>query len=111
MKNVNDNILIGSRIKEAREQAGLSQADLARRLGYESATAVSLIESGERKVKAEDLKVVSEVTHRDINYLMGGREGKSVDVKVALRADKELTEKDKDTILHFIELAKKRHGK
>ncbi len=41
---------IGNKIKEARESEGLSQMELAKHLGYESATAISLIEAGERKV-------------------------------------------------------------
>ena len=36
---------IGARIKEAREALSMSQKSLAEALGYESATAISLIES------------------------------------------------------------------
>lgn len=110
MKNDNTNAFIGAKIKAARETAKLSQADLAKSLGYGSATAISLIESGERKVKVEDLKRVSEVLNRDIKYFIGQEEPRT-DVKIALRADKDLTTKDKETILHFIDLAKNRHGR
>ena len=46
---------IGKRIKDAREKEGLSQKSLAEAVGFESATAISLIESGERRVSIEDL--------------------------------------------------------
>lgn len=110
MKDDDMNAQIGGRIKTAREKAGLSQTQLAKELGYETATAVSLIEAGERKVKAEDLQKASEVLHRDVAYFLG-QENRPVDIKVALRADKDLSDKDKEAVMHFIELAKKRHGK
>jgi transcriptional regulator with XRE-family HTH domain len=109
-KSGNLNVEIGRRLREAREKAGLSQAQLAKELGYESATAVSLIEAGERRFKTEDLQKAAEALHRDIGYFLG-QEGNKVDLKVALRADKDLTDEDKSAVLHFIELAKKRHGK
>jgi transcriptional regulator with XRE-family HTH domain len=111
MKNQMDkNVFIGSKIREARESQGLSQLALAEALGYESATAISLIESGSRKLRVEDLEKISNFLHRDIKFFLG-QEEKAPDVKFALRADKDLSQKDKDSILYFIELAKKkRHG-
>lgn len=105
MKNEDLNAQIGSRLKFAREQAGMSQAQLAKELGYESATAVSLIESGERKVKAEDVQKAAEILHCDAAFLLG-QETQAPDIKVALRADKELSDQDKDALMHFIDLAK-----
>ncbi len=110
MKKDPASVRIGALLKEAREQAGLSQAQLAKDLGYESATAVWLIEAGARKVKVKDLQKAAEVLHKELAYFLGEEE-KIVDVKVALRADKDLTDKDKDTLMHFIDLAKKRRGK
>lgn len=110
MKNENLNIKIGQRLREAREKAGLSQAQLAKELGYESATAVSLIEAGERRFKAEDFRKAAEVLHQTIGYFLG-QETSPMDIKVALRADKDLTDDDKKAVLYFIELAKKRHEK
>jgi len=102
--------LIGSRIKAIREEIGKSQKDLADVLDFESPTAISLIEAGERKVTVEDLEKIADFFHKDIKYFLG-QEEPVMDVKVALRADKEMTNKDKEAILCFIELAKKRkHG-
>jgi len=110
MKNGQNKEHIGIRIKSAREERGLSQVDLAKALGFHSATAISLIESGDRKVTAGLLESLSEVLHRDINYFLGKKD-KVVDVQIALRADKDLSKEDKDAILRFIELAKKKNGK
>lgn len=105
MKNV-----IGDRIRAAREEMGLSQAQLAKELGYDSATAVSLIEQGKRKAKTEVLRRAAGALQRDIRYFIG-EDNLVYDIKVALRADKDLTDEDKKAVMHFIELAKKRHGK
>lgn len=98
---------MGSRIRAAREEAGMSQSGLAEALGFQSATAVSLIENGERGVSAALLPRVAAVLHRDVNYFLGQEEAK-VDIKVALRADKDLSKEDKAAILRFVELAKKK---
>ena len=105
---------IGRRIKAAREERGFSQLDLAKALGFQSATAVSLIESGERGVPSTTLQKLTEVLHRDIGYFLAQEGNSNVDVQVALRADKDLSREDKDAILRFVELAKarkKNHGK
>jgi transcriptional regulator with XRE-family HTH domain len=98
---------MGSRIKEARESKGISQAELAEKLGFQSATAVSLIESGERGIAAPLLLRISEILKRDFKYFLGQKED-FVDVQVALRADKDLSDEDKDAIERFITLAKQR---
>ncbi|MEK9151223.1 MAG: helix-turn-helix transcriptional regulator [Patescibacteria group bacterium] len=110
MKNEEDkNAQIGAKIREARDVQGISQLGLAQALGYESATAISLIESGSRKLRVEDLEKISEALHRDIKFFLG-QEEKAPDVKFALRADKDLTKKDVDSILDFIEFAKKKRN-
>lgn len=99
-------ILIGSRIKEARQEAGMSQKDLAELVGFDSSTAISLIEAGQRKVSISDLDIIGKVLQKDINFFLG-KEEESVDVMVALRADKDLSKQDKDSIAHFISCMKK----
>jgi len=105
MKTSEDkNKLIGQKIREAREAAEKSQKELADVLGFESATAISLIESGERKAKIEDLEKMAEFLHRDIKFFLGIEE--KVDIRFALRADKDLSKKDQDDILRFINFVK-----
>lgn len=101
----NKNKLIGERIKKAREAAKKSQKELAVILGFKSTTAISLIEAGERKVKVEDLEKIAEFLHRNIKFLLGIEE--KVDIHFALRADKNLSDKEQNEILRFIDFIKK----
>ncbi len=59
---------IGRRIKSAREQLGLSQADLATQLDYNSAATVSHFESGMRKISIEDLFKIANVLQLPVGY-------------------------------------------
>jgi transcriptional regulator with XRE-family HTH domain len=99
------NKLIGQKIKEAREAAEKSQKELADALGFESATAISLIESGERKAKIEDLVKMADFLHRDVKFFLGMEE--KTDIRFALRADKDLSATDQKQILRFIDFVKK----
>ncbi len=101
----NKNLQIGRKIKEARESANISQKELAEALGFESATAISLIESGGRKAKIEDLEKMSTFLGKDIKFFLGMKEEKP-DIRFALRADKDLKKSDQDEILRFIEFVK-----
>lgn len=106
MKNIQDRYqIIGSKIKEARESDGMSQKALADSIGFDSATAISLIESGERRVAIEQLEAISNVLHRDIEYFLG-QEVKKTNLQFALSADRDLTTSDKKQILNFIEFVK-----
>lgn len=100
---------IGSRIKNARESLNISQSKLATDLGFQSATAISLIESGERGITAPLLQRIAEILKRDIKYFLGQKEG-TIDVQVALRADKDLSDEDKEAIERFISLAKQKRN-
>lgn len=99
----NKYVEIGQRIRILREKEGLTQADLSKNLGY-TATAISLIEAGERKVKIDDLEVIAKVLHQDVNYLITGSVSQSADVGMALRAEDSLEQKDVDRIESYIEL-------
>ena len=106
----NKSQFIGVQIKRAREEASISQMDLAKALGFESGTAISLIESGERKITAENLELIAKTLHRDIRYFLGTDIVETVDVQVALRAAKDISNEDKDALRLFIDMAKKKHG-
>lgn len=106
-KEENRTNTLGSRIRAAREELDMSQSQLAKALDFQSATAISLIENGERGITSVLLQRLGETLHRSTSYFLGEPE-KIVDVKVALRADKDLSDDDKDAILRFIQLAKKK---
>ena len=46
---MNPDIDLGKKLKQAREQAGLSQEELARMLGYQSRSSINKIEAGVQK--------------------------------------------------------------
>lgn len=101
----NKYVEIGKRIRDLREKEGLTQADLSKYLGY-TATAISLIEAGERKVKIDDLEVIAKVLHQDVNYLITGAVSQSANVGMALRAEGSLEQSDVKRIESYIELIK-----
>lgn len=107
MNEENKYQLIGKKVREARESAGLSQKQLAEQIGYESPTAISYIESGERKISVVDLEKVAKIVDRDIRFFLG-MDTEQQNVRVALRAESGLDKKDQDAILHIIDMAKKR---
>ena len=102
---------IGNLIRETREAAGWSQTRLAAALDFETGTAVSLLESGKRKVTIEDLEKIAELFHKDIKHFLGQED--VANLRFALRADKDLSLNDKKQILDFIEFFKqqKRNGR
>ena len=60
--------LIGIRIKALREKRGLSQLELSERLGFRNRQTLSAIETGDRKVSADELLLAAERLDEDIDY-------------------------------------------
>jgi Zn-dependent peptidase ImmA (M78 family)/DNA-binding XRE family transcriptional regulator len=60
--------LIGARIKALREERKLSQDDLARLFGFKDRQTVSAIETGERRVSAEELLLAVEKLGASLDY-------------------------------------------
>lgn len=110
MKNSENRFkFIGGKIREARDEIGWSQLKLAQAIGFTSGTAISLIEAGEREVSVDDLEKIADLFHKPIHFFLG-KEEKIIDMKMALRAEKNLSPTDEKTILDFIDFVKKRHG-
>lgn len=65
---------IGAKIREAREEANISQKELASKIGYESATAISLIESGDRKVSVDKLEKAAKILRKNIVFFLADNE-------------------------------------
>ncbi len=93
---------VGGRIKAAREKAGLTQAELASKLNYNSPTAISLIEADERNIKVDTLQKIANILHQDFHYLTTGEQNVP-SVKTALRADKNFNDKDVMQIESYID--------
>lgn len=61
----------GQRIKERRLQLGLTQLELAQKLGYESKATIARIEADSRNLKQSKIKAIADVLDTTPSYIMG----------------------------------------
>lgn len=61
--------LIGMRIKSARENAGLTQDELGKKLGY-SSMGISYFEKGLRKIKTEDIEKLAVALNMSVSWFL-----------------------------------------
>ncbi len=94
---------LASRLREMREYLSLSQEEVAQMLGLPR-SAISLIENGERKVEALELKKFAEIYQCPLDYFTGGT-AKSVEstpeIAFLAKAAAKLTPKDREELLRF----------
>lgn len=64
--------MLGARIAALRRNAGLSQAELAKRLQV-SASAIGMYEQGRREPAADTLVALADTFHVSVDYLLTGR--------------------------------------
>lgn len=88
------------RLRQAREYGGLSQEDVSKALGI-SRTAVTLIESGARKVEALELNTLSNLYNRTVNYFLTGQEVEDEKLTFLARATQGLTSNDLEELERF----------
>lgn len=103
MKNDNQIEELGVRLREAREYMGFSQEEVAKFLNIPR-PAVSLMESGARKVDATELVRLARLYQRSVTELTGedaGEMSQEESVKLVARAASQLSEKDRLEILQF----------
>lgn len=95
---------LASRLKEAREYLGLSQQDVATKLGVPR-SAISLMESGQRKVDSVELKTLAKLYQRPMAFFTGDEHESKVDTEVAMLAKQvaKLSEKDRGELMRFSE--------
>lgn len=62
---------IGAIIRELREAKGMTQEELANKVGYTSRAAINKIESGANKLKQEKIQIFAEVLGCSVNELLG----------------------------------------
>lgn len=63
--------MIGNRIKTLREKLGLSQEELARRVGYTDRSSVAKVESGDVDIRAGKLKDWAMALGVSVGFLLG----------------------------------------
>ena len=96
---------LGARLRDAREYLGLSQDEVAKAIGL-ARPAISLIESGQRKVDALELKKFADLYQRPVADFTGDSD---VDapayeaVQHLARAAAKLTEADQAELIRFAE--------
>jgi len=76
---------LGEKIRKLRKEAGLSQEQLAKRLGIKR-TSLSLIEKGERKISVEEMTRVVRIFNITPDILVDFKK----EIKIILREDKEM---------------------
>lgn len=62
---------IGSRIRAKREELGMTQEQLANKLGYKSKSSITKIESGDRDLRQKKIKTIADALSTTPDYLMG----------------------------------------
>lgn len=99
---------IANRVKLARELAGLSQGQVAKKLGMHRPT-ISEIEAGRRNIKSEELSTFAKLYGVEISWLADGVITETKIDKEILAAARELssmTDKDINTLVNTIKMIK-----
>lgn len=91
---------IARRLREAREDLGLSQDEVARALGFTRPT-VSAIEACKRQVTSVEMREFARLYRRDYDYLMDGTLVESRVDSALFRLTDGLSETDKEQVLRF----------
>lgn len=102
---------LGARLREAREYVGLSQDEVARYLSIPR-TALSHIETGQRRVDALELKKLAQLYKRPVGYFTGEEkigEELPTDVEhLARTAFDDLSSRDREELKRFAEYLRAR---
>ena len=88
--------MLGQRIALLRRQAGMSQAELASRMGV-SASAVGMYEQGRREPSVEGLIALSDILQVSTDYLLTGKGSNTDEMKKALMESSRLLQKLADS--------------
>lgn len=109
MSEPTDRAALGARLKEAREYGGFSQEDVARYLGL-SRSAISLIETGVRRLDALELQRLAELYQTTMESLTGGGadEPETESVRLVARAAADLSPMDRREVLRFAQFLRSR---
>lgn len=110
---VDDRKTLGERLREAREYLGFSQEEVATFLGV-SRSALSLIETGQRKVDALELKKLAGLYKRPVGYFAGEEAEETsfgADVKHLARKVAELSPDDREELARFVDFLRAKKQK
>ena len=98
---------IASRLRLAREMAGLTQGQVAKSLGWHRPT-VSEIEAGRRRVQADEVAILAELYGVNVPWIVGEGESSKISDRAILAAREldKLKDEDLDRLLQLIEALK-----
>lgn len=104
-----DRRALGARLREAREYAGYSQEDVASFLGTPR-SAISLIESGSRRLDALELQKLSRLYQRNMDDLTSKDADplESESISMVARAAAKLSPEDRSEVLRFAQFLRQR---
>lgn len=95
--------LFKDRIKELRTKNGLTQSQLAERLGFKTYTTVSKWEAGENLPRGKELKLLAEMFNVSSDYILGISDDKEIKFKSMVRIYNELHPNRQQKVYHFAE--------
>ena len=105
------NVAIGKRLRLAREQAGLSQGQIAKMLGLHRPS-ISEMEAGRRKVSAEELARIAEIYGVSTAWLLNEEtEMDTLDqkrIELAARGLAQMRPEDLDRLLSILQTLRKK---
>lgn len=106
-------VAVGERLRWAREQAGLSQAQVARKLNCHRPT-ISQIEAGQRVVRPDEIALLAVLYGVQDAWIIQGNAGLVSDqdtrVEIAARELSKLRKEDLDAILKVIKVMRSNQG-
>lgn len=104
---------LGERLRESREYLGLSQQEVAERLGI-SRPAVTHIEAGRRKVSTLELRQLASLYRRPYEWLIGEARDPGVPedhlTQALYRTTRELSDRDREQLLRFAQFLRDAGG-
>jgi transcriptional regulator with XRE-family HTH domain len=99
----------GERVKLKREQLGLSQDELASKLGFKSRSSINKIEKDINDVTQTIIYKLSLALETTPAYLMGWED--ELEIKtIAAHATEDLTEEEQQEVLNFVKFLKSKRS-
>lgn len=95
---------LSKRIRMRREELGMSQDELAKKLGYKSRSTIAKIEAGENDIAQSKITAFADALETTPSYLMGWMDGDDI-IRLSVEEVRERLEKEK---AEFLELFQKR---
>ncbi len=100
---------VAERLREARNAAGLSQGQVAKKLGMHRPT-ISEIEAGRRKVSAAELERFAQLYGISVEWIVSGSTGddsSDARIRMAARELSKMSEPDLDRLMTTLRMLRK----